>query len=148
MSTRELTQFLRPRPEPADVVAGASVALVLIPQAMAYAELAGMPPQVGLFASALPLIFAALFVSSFLQTGPAAVTGLLAIGALEGRAAPFTEQCVELAILLALVVGVSRLAVGVLCLGSLAYLLSSPALTGFTTAQRYSSLQARSCLMP
>lgn len=134
MSTRYPMRFMTPRPQTADVVAGASVALVLIPQAMAYAELAGLPPQVGLFASALPLIFAAPFVSSaFLQTGPVALTGLLTLGALEGRAVPFTEQYVELAVLLALMVGVFRLALGVLRLGNLAYLLSNPVLAGFTT---------------
>ncbi len=127
-------RFMTPLPHRADVVAGASVALVLIPQAMAYAELAGLPPQVGLFASALPLIFAAPFVSSaFLQTGPVALTGLLTLGALEGRAAPFTEEYVELAVLLALMVGVFRLALGVLRLGNIAYLLSNPVLAGFTT---------------
>ena len=58
------------RPVPADLLAGLSVAMVLVPQSMAYAELAGLPPHLGLFASALPPILAALFASSpYLQTG-------------------------------------------------------------------------------
>jgi SulP family sulfate permease len=124
---------LRP-PGVADLVAGLSVAVVLIPQAMAYAELAGLPPQVGLFAAALPPLLAAPFVSSpYLQTGPVALTGLLTFGALEGRAETFTTEYVELAVLLALLVGVFRLVLGVLRLGNVAYLLSSPVLIGFTT---------------
>ncbi len=130
-----VTNFSRFRPPGiADVLAGVSVAVVLIPQAMAYAELAGVPAQVGLFAAALPPLFAAPFVSSpYLQTGPVALTGLLTLGALQGRAETFSPEYVELAILLALLVGVFRLALGVMRLGNLAYLLSNPVLTGFTT---------------
>lgn len=121
-------------PGVADIVAGLSVAVVLIPQAMAYAELAGVPPQVGLFAAALPPLLAAPFVSSpYLQTGPVALTGLLTFGALEGRAETFSADYVELAVLLALLVGAIRLVLGALRLGNLAYLLSDPVLTGFTT---------------
>ncbi len=121
-------------PGVADLVAGVSVAVVLIPQAMAYAELAGLPPQVGLFAAALPPLLAAPFVSSpYLQTGPVALTGLLTFGALEGRAETFSTEYVELAVLLALLVGVFRLVLGVMRLGNVAYLLSSPVLIGFTT---------------
>ena len=77
------------RPAPADLLAGLSVAMVLIPQSMAYAELAGMPPHLGLFASALPPILAAFFASSpYLQTGPVALTSLLTFGALASLAAP------------------------------------------------------------
>lgn len=124
----------RRAPRGADLLAGASVALVLIPQAMAYAELAGVPPQVGLFAAGLPPLLAAPFVSSpYLQTGPVALTALLTFGVLEGSAEPFTSEFVALAALLALLVGVFRLVLGFLRLGSLAYLLSKPVLTGFTT---------------
>ena len=70
-----------------DLLAGISVALILIPQSMAYAELAGLPPHIGLFASTLPLIAAALCASSpYLQTGPVAMTSLLTLGALTGLA--------------------------------------------------------------
>ncbi len=122
------------RPSSGDVVAGLSVALVAIPQSLAYAELAGLPAQHGLYASALPSVLAALFVSSrHLQTGPVALTALLTFGALSGQAATGSLEYVKLAALLALLVGLFRLALGLVRLGRLAYLLSEPILTGFTT---------------
>lgn len=121
-------------PSTGDIVAGVSVALVALPQSLAYAELAGMPPQYGLFASALPPLLAALFVSSrYLQTGPVALTALLTFGALEGLAQPASAQYIELAAMLALLVGILRVVLGFIRLGSVAYLLSEPVLAGFTT---------------
>jgi SulP family sulfate permease len=118
-----------------DVIAGISVALVLIPQSMAYAELAGLPPYIGLFAGALPPLLAAPFTSSpYLQTGPVALTSLLTFGALEGRAELASANYVELAALLALIVGGSRLILGIARLGIVAYLMSEPVLIGFTSA--------------
>ncbi len=120
---------------PGDVVAGVSVAAVLIPQSLAYAEIAGLPPETGLFAAALPLLFAAPFVSSpWLQTGPVALTSLLTLGALAGQAPVGSAEYVEAAALLALVVGVTRVALGVARLGVVAYLMSEPVLAGFTAA--------------
>ena len=117
----------------ADAVAGVSVALVLIPQALAYAELAGVPAWHGLYVAATAPIVAAPFVSSrYLQTGPVALTALLTAGALGGMAGTGTAEYVGLASLLALVVGVVRLSVGVLRLGSVAWLMSRPVLQGFT----------------
>ncbi len=116
------------------MVAGVSVALVAIPQSLAYAELAGLPAQHGLFASALPSIAAAAFVSSrHLQTGPVALTSLLTFGALSSMAATGTAEFARLAALLALLVGLCRLALGLIRLGRVAYLLSEPVLVGFTT---------------
>jgi SulP family sulfate permease len=116
-----------------NVVAGVSVALILIPQSLAYAEIAGVPSYVGLFASALPPIAAAIFASSpYLQTGPVAMTSLLTFGALSTIAAPFTPEYVALAALLALVVGGVRAAIGLLRGGVVAYLMSNPMLVGFT----------------
>ncbi len=121
-------------PSIGDLIAGVSVALVAIPQSMAYAELAGLPAQYGLFASALPSLLAAAFVSSrYLQTGPVALTALLTFGALESLAEPATTSYIQLAALLALMVGMMRVALGLLRLGSVAYLLSEPVLLGFTT---------------
>jgi len=118
-----------------DVVAGVSVALLLIPQSMAYAELAGLPPHVGLYAAALPPIAAALVASSpYLQTGPVALTSLLTLGALVPLAEVQSGDYVALAILLALIVGITRLLVGVLRAGGVAYLMSQPVLLGFTSA--------------
>lgn len=117
-----------------DVIAGVSVALLLIPQSMAYAELAGLPPHVGLYAGALPPVAAAFAASSpYLQTGPVALTALLTLGALLPLAPTGTPEYVALAILLALVVGVTRVLVGVLRAGGVAYLMSQPVLMGFTS---------------
>ncbi len=108
--------------------------MVAIPQSLAYAELAGLPAQHGLFASALPSIAAAAFVSSrHLQTGPVALTALLTFGALSGQAPTGTADFARLAALLALLVGGFRLMLGLVRLGRLAYLLSEPVLAGFTT---------------
>lgn len=123
------------RPGIVDLLAGLSVAMVLVPQSMAYAELAGLPSHVGLFASALPPIVAAFFASSpYLQTGPVALTSLLTLGALSGMADAGTSEYVELAALLALVVGLTRLLLGVLRLGAVTYLMRDPVVTGFTSA--------------
>ncbi len=102
---------------------------------MAYAELAGLPPQHGLYAAALPPIFAALFVSSrYLQTGPVALTCLLTFGALAPLATAGSDNFVQLAALLALIVGLTRVALGLFRAGVVSYLLSEPVLIGFTTA--------------
>lgn len=120
---------------PRDVLAGISVALILIPQALAYAELAGMPPEVGLYAAAVPPVVAALAASSpYLQTGPVALTSLLTLGALLPLAEPGTATYVGMGALLALIVGLTRLGLGLLKLGLLAYLMSQPLLIGFTSA--------------
>ena len=118
-----------------DVIAGLSVALVLIPQSMAYAELAGLPPHHGLYAAGLPLIAAAFLASSpYLQTGPVALTGLLTLGALLPLAPSGTAEYAKLAALLALVVGVARLLVGMLKAGWVVYLMSHSMMTGFLSA--------------
>ena len=119
----------------ADAIAGLSIALVLIPQSLAFASLAGLPPHIGLFAAALPPIAASFFASSpYLQTGPVAVTSLLTAGALAGLAAPGSPEYIRLAALLALVVGLTRIVIGVLRLGRIVYLMSEPVLRGFTSA--------------
>jgi sulfate permease, SulP family len=118
-----------------DVVAGVSVALILVPQSLAYAELAGMPAERGLYAAALPPLAAALFASSpYLQTGPVAITSLLTFGALAELATPGSGEYVALAVLLALLVGLVRLGIGLARSGVLAYLMSQPVLLGFTSA--------------
>lgn len=122
------------RPRAGDVVAGLSVALVLVPQAIAYAELAGLPPQVGLVAGTLPAVVAAFFVSSpYLQTGPTALTALLVSGSLAPLATAGSDRYLELAALLALLVGVFRVSFGLVRLGIAAYFVSEPVLVGFTT---------------
>ncbi len=118
-----------------DVIAGISVALILLPASMAYAELAGLPPHYGLYAAALPTIVASFLASSpYLQTGPTALTALLTLAALLPLADVRTAEYIGLAAGLALVVGVVRFLIGFLRAGWLSYLLSRPMLTGFTSA--------------
>ncbi|HKJ03773.1 MAG TPA: SulP family inorganic anion transporter, partial [Longimicrobiales bacterium] len=127
-----LRQTPRHRFSRRDLLAGLSVAVILIPQSMAYATLAGMPIHYGLYAGALPAIAAAFFASSpYLQTGPVATTSLLTFGALAPMAAAGSPEYIKLAALLALVVGCARMAVGLLRAGWLSYLMSRPMLTGF-----------------
>jgi sulfate permease, SulP family len=118
-----------------DLIAGVSVALVLVPQSLAYAQLAGFPAASGLFAAAIPPLFAALLSSSpYAQPGPTAVTALLTFGALAPLASTGSARYVELGLLLALLVGVIRLGIGVSRGGVIAYLMSEPLLTGFIPA--------------
>ena len=119
----------------ADIIAGITVALVLIPQSMAYAALAGLPPYYGLYAAFLPPIVAALFGSSRqLATGPVAVVSLLTASALEPLATAGSESYIIYAILLALMVGIFQLSLGLLRLGVMVNFLSHPVVMGFTNA--------------
>ncbi|RMH80423.1 MAG: SulP family inorganic anion transporter [Acidobacteria bacterium] len=118
-----------------DTVAGLTVAAVLVPQSMAYALLAGMPPIYGLYASFLPVIVAALFGSSrFLATGPVAMTALLTSSALYGLAEAGSEQWITLAAVLALMVGIIRFLIGILKLAFVVELISTSVIVGFTSA--------------
>jgi len=119
----------------ADLIAGITVALVLIPQSMAYAQLAGLPAYYGLYASFLPPIVAALFGSSHqLATGPVAVVSLLTAASLGPLAATGSEGFVAYAILLAMLVGLFQIMLGLLRLGVVVDLLSHPVVVGFTNA--------------
>lgn len=119
----------------ADVAAGVTVAAMLVPQAMAYALLAGLPPQVGLYAATVPLLLYAVFGSSRqLAVGPVAIVSLLTASALAGVAAEGTAGYLTAAALLAVLVGVIHLVMGIGRLGFLVRLLSHPVLVGFTTA--------------
>ncbi len=119
----------------ADAIAGLTVALVLVPQSMAYAQLAGLPAYVGLYASFLPVIFASLFGSSMqLATGPVAIVSLLTAAALEPLAIQNPEGYLAYAAILAFIVGVFQLSLGLLRLGILVDFLSHPVVVGFTNA--------------
>lgn len=123
------------RPTRGDLVAGVTVALVLVPQSLAYAELAGLPPVHGLYAAAVAPVAGALVGSSpYLQTGPVALTSLLTFGALAPLAATGDASLPAYAALLALLVGGVRLVLGLLRWGGLAYFMSLPVVTGFTVA--------------
>jgi len=119
----------------ADAMAGLSVALVAIPQSLAYAQLAGLPAYYGLYAALLPTVVGALFGSSAqLSTGPVALTSLLTAASLAPFAAGGSPGYIELAVLLALLSGVFQLAFGLMRLGVLMNLLSHPVLIGFINA--------------
>jgi SulP family sulfate permease len=118
-----------------DLFAGVSVGLVLVPQSMAYAQLAGLPAYYGLYAAFLPVIVGALWGSSSqLATGPVAVVSLLTGATLSQIAAAGSEQFVAHAILLALMVGAMELAMGAFKLGTVVSFLSHPVIAGFTNA--------------
>ncbi|MDP2822859.1 MAG: SulP family inorganic anion transporter, partial [Sulfuritalea sp.] len=119
----------------ADFLAGLTVALVLVPQSMAYAQLAGLPAYYGLYAAFLPVAVAALWGSSKqLGTGPVAVASLLTASSLAPLAAPGSEAFVALAIMLALLVGLIQLTLGAFKLGVVVNFLSHPVIVGFTNA--------------
>ncbi|UCH53425.1 MAG: STAS domain-containing protein, partial [Pseudomonadota bacterium] len=118
-----------------DAIAGVTVALVLIPQSMAYAQLAGLPAYYGLYAAFLPPMVGALFGSSrLLATGPVAVVSLLTAAALEPIAASGSAGYVAYAIMLSLLVGIFQLGLGLLRLGVVVNFLSHPVIVGFTNA--------------
>lgn len=119
----------------ADLFAGLTVALVLVPQSMAYAQLAGLPAYYGLYAAFLPVMVASLWGSSSqLGTGPVAVVSLLTASALAPLAVPGSEQFIALAILMALLVGTIQLTLGIFKLGVIVNFLSHPVIVGFTNA--------------
>ncbi|PIE68577.1 MAG: sodium-independent anion transporter [Deltaproteobacteria bacterium] len=118
-----------------DALAGLTVALVLIPQSMAYAQLAGLPAYYGLYAAFLPPMIASLFGSSRqLATGPVAVVSLMSAASLEPLATAGSAEFITYSVLLAIVVGVFQFLLGVLRLGLVVNFLSHPVVNGFTNA--------------
>lgn len=118
-----------------DALAGVTVAVVLIPQAMAYAMLAGMPPVYGLYAAAVTPIIGALWGSlRQLATGPIAIMSLLVLTTLTPIADPGSDQFVKLAFLLAFMVGVLYILIGLFRLGMVMFFISHSAVKGFTSA--------------
>lgn len=118
-----------------DFLAGLTVALVLIPQSMAYAQLAGLPAYYGLYAAFLPPMMASLFGSSRqLATGPVAVVSLMTAASLEPLATAGSETFIAYSIMLALTVGIFQFLLGVLRLGLIVNFLSHPVVNGFTNA--------------
>lgn len=117
-----------------DAAAGLIMTVLLIPQNLAYAMLAGLPPELGLYATMLPVLaYAFLGTSMTLAVGPVAVASLMTAASLQGLAVPGSPQYTELAMGLALLVGVMLFVFGVLKLGFLAHFLSHPVLSGFTS---------------
>ena len=118
-----------------DVLAAVIVTLMLVPQALAYAMLAGLPPEMGLYASMLPLVLYAVFgTSASLAVGPVAVAALMTASALSSFAAPGSPEYICAALVLAALSGLILIAMGVLRLGFLVNFLSHPVISGFVTA--------------
>ncbi|KAJ1288943.1 hypothetical protein BS78_02G127500 [Paspalum vaginatum] len=119
----------------ADLAAGITVGVMLVPQAMSYAKLAGLHPIYGLYTSLVPLFVYAIFGSSQqLAVGPVALVSLLVSNVLAGIANPSSELYTELAILLAFMVGILECLMGLLRLGWLIRFISHSVISGFTTA--------------
>jgi SulP family sulfate permease len=118
-----------------DLVAAVIVTIMLIPQSLAYAMLAGLPPQMGLYASILPITLYAIFgTSRALAVGPVAVVSLLTAASISRIAAPGSEEYIFAAITLAFLSGVFLLAMGIFRLGFMANFLSHPVIAGFISA--------------
>jgi SulP family sulfate permease len=118
-----------------DLVAGVTVAVVLIPQAMAYAMLAGLPPVYGLYAAVLAPLIASMWGSlQQLSTGPIAILSLLVLTTLSPLAEPGTARYIELALLLSFMVGILYLAIGIFRLGAVMSFISHSTVRGFTSA--------------
>lgn len=120
---------------PYDVSAGLIVTVMLVPQGMAYALLAGLPPIHGLYASIVPAVVYALFgTSRHMPVGPPALMALLTFAGVSNLADPGSEEYVSLALLLALMAGILQLAIGVLRMGFVTNFISRPVLSGFIYA--------------
>jgi SulP family sulfate permease len=118
-----------------DLIAGITGALVLVPKAMAYAQLSGLPVYYGLYVALVPAVLGALWGSSRqLATGPVAIVSLMTAAAITPLAVPFTDEFIGLALLLALMVGVIQFALGALKLGTIVNFVSHPVILGFMNA--------------
>ena len=118
-----------------DLIAGITGALVLVPKAMAYAQLSGLPVHFGLYVALVPAIIGALWGSSRqLATGPVAIISLMTAAALTPLAVPFSAEYIELALLLTLMVGIVQFALGAFKLGTIVNFVSHPVILGFMNA--------------
>ena len=118
----------------ADLIAGLTVAIVVVPQAVAFASIAGMPPQYGLYAGMIPPIIAAFFGSSWhLMSGPTTAASIVLLSSLSVYAEPMTPEYVGLALTLTFMVGVIELGLGLARMGKLVNFISHSVVVGFTT---------------
>lgn len=118
-----------------DIGAGLTVGIMLIPQGMAYAMIAGLPPVFGLYASLIPqVIYAIMGTSRQLAVGPVAMDSLLVASGLGALALSGIDEYIAMAIFLALFMGVIQLGLGLLRMGFLVNFLSKPVISGFTSA--------------
>jgi sulfate permease, SulP family len=118
-----------------DMIAGITGALVLVPKAMAYAQLSGLPIYYGLYVALIPAVLGALWGSSRqLATGPVAIVSLMTAAAITPFAVPFSDEYVGLALTLALMVGAIQFSLGVFKLGTIVNFVSHPVILGFMNA--------------
>ena len=118
-----------------DLVVAVIVTIMLIPQSLAYAQLAGLPPEVGLYASMAPLILYAIFgTSRSLSVGPVAMSSLMTLAAVAPLAAAGTPEYLGAAIALALLTGLFLIVLGLLKLGFISNFMSFPVMAGLSTA--------------
>lgn len=118
-----------------DIIAGILVSIILVPQSLAYSQMAGMPAYYGLYASFIPLILASLYGSSkLLSTGPAVVISLLSLSAIGKLAPAGSTEFITYSAVLALLVGVIQFGMGLLRLGSLVHFISHSVIVGFVNA--------------
>ena len=119
----------------ADVVAGTVGAVLVLPQGIAFATLAGMPPEYGLYAAIVPTLVSALFGSSWhLMGGPTTTTSIVILSTMSAVAVPFTPHYVQLVLVMSFIVGVIKLLMGVLRLGVLVNFVSHTVVVAFTAA--------------
>ncbi len=117
----------------ADTLAGLTGAAIVLPQGVAFAAIAGMPPEYGLYTSIVPAVIAALFGSSWhLVSGPTTAASIIMFASLSGMAAPGSAEYVAMAITLAFMVGIMQLVMGVVRLGALVNFISHSVVVGFT----------------
>jgi len=117
----------------ADIMAGLTGAAIVLPQGVAFAAIAGMPPEYGLYTSMIPAIIAALFGSSWhLVSGPTTAASIVMFSSLSAIAVPGSAEYISLAITLAFMVGVLQLVMGLVRLGSLVNFISHSVVIGFT----------------
>ena len=118
-----------------DFIAGVTVAVLLIPQWMAYALIAGLPPIYGLYAALTPqIIYAFLGTSRQLAVGPVAIDSLLVAAGLGALSIVDSDQYIQTAILLSLTIGAIQFLFGLLKMGFIVNFLSKPVISGFTSA--------------
>ncbi len=118
-----------------DILAGITVSVIIIPQGMAYALLAGLPPIYGLYGGLVPLIIYGIFgTSGQLSIGPVAISSILIFAGVSQLAAPLSEYYIEMVILVGFLAGVLQLLLGLFRLGFLVNFISQPVITGFTAA--------------
>ena len=118
-----------------EIIAGIAIAVVTIPQAIAYSAIAGVPPQYGLLAAIIPVVIASYFGSSkHLSTGPTAMVALLTFSSVNQLATPLSSIYVEYAAILALLVGFIQILLSITKSGKIINFIAHPVILGFSSS--------------